>query len=73
MVFGPDSMEILDISTGKLIVKGVANHASKEYEFSHFMPYLGLVPSQIPFEREGKLILPKPFSYDNVSINVLDS
>ena len=28
------------------------------------------MPSQPPFEREGKLILPKPFPYDNVSINV---
>ena len=26
--------------------------------------------SQFLFEREGKTILPKPFAYDNVSINV---
>ena len=54
-------------------MKGVANHASKAYEFSHFLPYSDPLPSQMPFEREGKTILPKPFSYDNVSISVSDS
>ena len=39
VVFGPDSVEISNISTRKIIAKGVANHASKEYEFSHFLPY----------------------------------
>ena len=34
------------------------------------MPYSDLVPYQLPFEREGKFILPKPIAYDNVSINV---
>ena len=67
MVFGPDIVEISYILIGKLIVKGVANHASKVYEFSHIFPYSNLVPSQLPFEREGKFIIPKPFSYDNVS------
>ena len=28
--------------------------------------------SQQPFEREGKFILPKPFSYDNASLNFID-
>ena len=31
VVFGPDLVEISDISIGKLIVNGVANHASKAY------------------------------------------
>ena len=39
VIFGPDSVEITDISTGNIIGKGVANHASKAYEFSHFMPF----------------------------------
>ena len=39
VVFGLDSVGISDISTRKIIVKGVANHASKAYEFSHFLPY----------------------------------
>ena len=65
-------MDILHTSTGNMIVKGVANHASKEYELSHFLPYLDTVPSQLPLEREGKFILPKPFSYDNASLNFID-
>ena len=39
VVFGPDSVEISDISNRKIIAKGVANHASKAYEFSQFLPY----------------------------------
>ena len=31
------------------------------------------MPSQLPIEREGIFILPKPFSYNNVSFNVSDS
>ena len=31
VVFGPNLVEISDISIGKLIVNGVANHASKAY------------------------------------------
>ena len=73
VIFDPDSVEISDISTGRPIAKGVTNHASKAYEFSHFLPYTNLVQSQLLFEREGKTILPKPFSYDTVSINVSDS
>ena len=34
VVFEPNPVEISNISTGKLIEKGVANHASKAYEFS---------------------------------------
>ena len=56
MIFGPDSVEITYISTGNIIVKGVANHASKEYEFSHFMPPSEPVHSQQPLTREGKII-----------------
>ena len=39
VVFEPDSVEITKISTGELVVKGIADDASKEYIFSHFMPY----------------------------------
>ena len=70
VVFGLDSVEITDISTGKTIVKGVVNHASKAYELSYFRPCSDLVQSQIPFERGGKTILSTPFTYDNVSIGV---
>ena len=56
MIFGPDSVEITYISTGNIIVKGAANHASKAYEFSHFMPFSELVYSQLRLEREAKNI-----------------
>ena len=72
VVFGPDSMDITDISTGKIIVKGVANHASKAYEFSHFLPYSDPIQSQLPFKREGKNIISTPFANDVLS-NVLYS
>ena len=39
VVFEPDTIEISYISTGKMIAKGVENHASKAYEFSHFFSY----------------------------------
>ena len=39
VVFGLDSVDISYISTRMMIVKGITNDASKEYEFSHFMPY----------------------------------
>ena len=39
VLFGPNSVEITDISNGEIIVKGIVDHASKEYYFSHFMPF----------------------------------
>ena len=50
VVFGPDLVEITNISTVNIIVKGIAGHASKAYAFSHFMPYLDPVQPQLPFE-----------------------
>ena len=41
--------------------KGVANNASKAYEFSPILPYSDIVQSQLQFVREGKTILPKNF------------
>ena len=38
LTFDSDSVEITEKSTGKLVVKGVANHSTKYYEFSHFLP-----------------------------------
>ena len=55
VIFGPDSVDITYISTRNIIEKGVANHASKVYEFSHFIPFSEPVQSQ----REGKNI-PSP-------------
>ena len=54
MTFGPDSIEITYISTGYIMEKGATNHASKAYEFSHFLPFSEPVHSQLPLERGGK-------------------
>ena len=62
VIFGPNSVEITDISTGNIIAKGVANHASKAYEFSHFMPPSEPVHSQQPLAREGKIIASTSFT-----------
>ena len=62
MIFGPDSVEIIDISTGSIIEKGIANHASRAYEFSHFMPPSEPVHSQQPPSREGKTIASTSFT-----------
>ena len=56
VIFGLESMDITYISTGNIIAKGGVNHASKGYEFSHFMPFLEPVHSQQPLAREGKKI-----------------
>ena len=69
VIFGPDSMEITDISTRNIIAKGVANHASKAYEFPHFMPFSEPVHSQQPLAREGKNISSTSFA---VSTNIAD-
>ena len=69
VIFGPDSVEITDISTRNIIAKGVANHASKAYEFSHFMPFSKPVHSQQPLAREGKSI---SSTYFAVSTSIAD-
>ena len=76
VIFGLDSVEITDISTGSIIVKGTANHASKEYEFSHLMPPLEPAHSQQPPIREGKIIASTSFiastSIADPSISIYD-
>ena len=39
VIFSPNEVEIIDISNGKFIAKGVVDHTSKVYKFSHFLPY----------------------------------
>ena len=39
VIFSLDDVEITEISNGKVIAKGVVNHTSKVYMFSHFLPY----------------------------------
>ena len=67
--FGPDLVEITYISTRNIIAKGAKNHASKEYEFSHFMPFSEPVHSQQPLAREGKNISSTSFA---VSTSIVD-
>ena len=57
---------VLTQSTGRIIAKGTA-HASKSYEFSHFMPPSEPVDSQQPLAREGKIIASTSF-IDSTSI-----
>ena len=38
-IFSPNDVEITEISNGKVIAKGVVDHTSKVYTFSHFLPY----------------------------------
>ena len=35
--FNPNDVEIMELASGKLIAKGLANHHAKAYEFSHFV------------------------------------
>ena len=39
VILSLDEVEITEISTGRVIAKGVVNHAQKVYMFSHFLPY----------------------------------
>ena len=36
--FSPNYVEITDLASRKLIAKGLANHHTRAYEFSHFVP-----------------------------------
>ena len=38
-IFSPGEVEISDILNGEFIAKGVVDHTSKVYKFSHFLPY----------------------------------
>ena len=71
VVFGLDLVEISNISTGNIIMKGVAKHASKAYEFLDFLPYSSPVQSQQPFEREGNNSLSPPFADNDMLSNIL--
>ena len=39
VIFSPDDVEITKVSNGKVIEKGIVDHTSKVYMFSHFLPY----------------------------------
>ena len=74
VVFGLGSVEITYISTRKVTSKGVAIHASKAYAFSHSIPYLDIVQTQLPFEADKDIethLL--PFANKDLSSNITDS
>ena len=54
VVFSPDDVEITEISNGKVIAKGVVDHTSKVYMFSHFLPYSN--PSALLFHAKSCLL-----------------
>ena len=35
--FNLNDVEIMELASGKLVAKGLANHHAKAYEFSHFV------------------------------------
>ena len=39
VIFSPNEVEIIEILNGKVIAKGVVDHTSTVYNFSHFLPY----------------------------------
>ena len=39
VMFSPSDVEIIYISNGKVIAKGVVDHTAKVYKFSHFLPF----------------------------------
>ena len=55
VIFSPDEVEITNISSGKVIAKGVSNHTSKVYMFSHFLPYSNPAALLIHANEESKL------------------
>ena len=69
VIFGPVSMEITYISIGNIIANGVVNHASRAYDFSHFVPFPKPVHSQLPLDRKGKKIPSTSFA---VSTSIAD-
>ena len=70
VVFGPNKVEISYISTRNIIEKVVANHASKAYEFPHFLPYSAPTQSQHPFKREGKNSILCPFADNDMLFKI---
>ena len=47
VLFGPDSVEITNISTREIVEKGIFDHSSKEYYFSHVILSFGIITASI--------------------------
>ena len=55
VIFSPDDVEITEILNGKFIAKGVVDHTSKVYMFSHFLPHSNPSALLIHANEERKL------------------
>ena len=74
VLFGPDSVEITNISTGEIVAKGITDHASKAFHFSHFMSFSVPTSSQLPFEDvEGIKIPSLPIAVSVLNLDLSDS
>ena len=59
VIFSPDEVDITKISSARFIAKGVANHTSKVYMFSHFLPYSNPSALLIHANESSKLWAPQ--------------
>ena len=55
VIFSPDDVNITKISNGKVVAKGVVDHTSKVYMFSHFLPYSNPSTLLIHANEESKI------------------
>ena len=55
VIFSPNDVEITEILNGKVIAKGVVDHTSKVYTFSHFLPYSNPSSLLIHANEESKI------------------
>ena len=74
VLFGPDLVEITNISTGAIVVKWIVDHASKSYYFSHLIPFSVLASSQLPFEADEGINIPSlPIAVSVSNTDISDS
>ena len=66
VVFGPDSVEITNISIRETVAKGIVDHASNEYTFSHSMPYTVPAQPQLLFKADEGINIPSLLIADTV-------
>ena len=68
VIFYPNELEILDISNGKVITKGVVDHSSKVYKFSHFLPFSN-PSSLLTHANEARKIWHERFCHHNCIVS----
>ena len=54
-IFPPNEVEITEILNGKFMAKGVVDHNSKVYKFSHFLPFSNPSALLTPSNEERKI------------------